>query len=246
MRHNNTQLKTLHGRLQKGEQPDVSSQNLTSGSSGKSPIAKGALPGDMANRSFVHPLPARPPLLSHQSNSVPSTPHQHAREFRTRSRSPSPHAGLGGGSHSPRSVVSEANGTMATLPRGRPTCKYETGASYSRRRIQYDVGDAPLDPPKEEPKKALDPHEEKKLSGDMRELYDRLLPSEESEKRRVIFIEKLEGILRKQWPTTEFKVQMFGSSGNKLCTNDSDGTIARPQRQNVTNIFNSGHLHSRS
>jgi DNA polymerase sigma len=112
---------------------------------------------------------------------------------------------------------------MATLPRGRPTCKYEISAAFSRRRIQYDLGDAPLDPPKEEPKKALDPHEEKKLSGDMRELYDRLLPSEESEKRRITFIEKLEGILRKQWPKTEFKVHVFGSSGNMLCTNDSDG-----------------------
>lgn len=112
---------------------------------------------------------------------------------------------------------------MTTLPRGRPTCKYETSAAFSRRRIQYDIGDAPLETPKEEPKKALDPHEEKKLSGDMRELYDRLLPSEESEKRRVTLIEKLEGILRKQWPTAEFKVHVFGSSGNKLCTNDSDG-----------------------
>ncbi|TLD21590.1 putative acetate kinase [Venturia nashicola] len=223
--HHNNQVKALHRCLQRGEQPDVSSQYFTSGSSGKSPIAKGALAGDMANRTFVHPLPVRPPLLSHQSNSVPSTPHQYAKDFRTRSRSPSPHAGLGGGSHSPRSVVSEANGTMATLPRGRPTCKYETGASYSRRRIQYDVGDAPLDPPKEEPKTALDPYEEKKLSGDMRELYDRLLPSEESENRRIKFIEKLEGILRKQWPTTDFKVKMFGSSGNNLCTNDSDVDI---------------------
>lgn len=132
--------------------------------------------------------------------------------------------------------MSEANGTMAALPRGRPTCKYETGASYSRRRIQYDVGDAPLDAPKEEPKKALDPHEEKKLSGDMRELYDRLLPSQESESRRIIFIEKLEGILRNQWPTTEFRVKMFGSSGNNLCTNDSDGTTARSQRENITDI----------
>jgi len=222
LRHNSP-VKTLHGRLQNGEHLDVHSHNITSKSVGKSPIAAGALPSGMANRTVVHPLPPRPPLLSHQSNSVPSTPHQHAKEFRTRSRSPSPHAGLGNGSHSPRSVKSEANGPMATLPRGRPTCKYETSAAFSRRRIQYDIGDAPLDAPKEEPKKTLDPHEEKKLSGDMRELYDRLLPSAESEKRRVTFIEKLEGILRKQWPTAEFKVSVFGSSGNMLCTNDSDG-----------------------
>jgi DNA polymerase sigma len=90
--------------------------------------------------------------------------------------------------------------------------------------MQYDIGDAPLDKPKEEPKKALNPNEEKKLSGDMRELYDRLLPSKESDKRRLLFVEKLEDILHKQWPDAEFKVHIFGSSGNLLCTSESDGT----------------------
>ncbi|KIW00606.1 uncharacterized protein PV09_07803 [Verruconis gallopava] len=177
----------------------------------------------MAARNGGHPLPPRPPLASHQSNSVPSTPHQHAREFQSRSRSPSPNAGLGLGSHSPRSVQSE--GPIATLPKGRPACKYETSAAFSRRRMQYDIGDAPLENPKEEPKKALDPHEEKKLSGDMRELYDRLLPSEESNRKRLKFVQKLERILRSQWPDTEFKVHIFGSSGNLLCTSDSDVDI---------------------
>jgi DNA polymerase sigma len=91
--------------------------------------------------------------------------------------------------------------------------------------MQYDIGDAPLEKPKEEPKKTLDPHEEKKLSGDMRELYDRLVPSEESDKRRVKFVEKLERMLRQQWPDTEFNVHIFGSSGNLLCTSESDGML---------------------
>jgi DNA polymerase sigma len=106
---------------------------------------------------------------------------------------------------------------------GRPMCKYETAYAFSRRRMQYDIGDAPLDTPKEEQKKSLDPEEDKKLSGDMRELYDRLLPSEDSKERRTLLITKLERILRKEFPGNDFNVVVFGSSGNLLCTNDSDG-----------------------
>lgn len=91
--------------------------------------------------------------------------------------------------------------------------------------MQYDIGDAPLERPKEVPKKVLDPEEEKKLSGDMRELYDRLLPSPESDKRRQHFVDKLDRILRKEWPGNEFHVHLFGSSGNMLCTSESDGEI---------------------
>jgi DNA polymerase sigma len=91
--------------------------------------------------------------------------------------------------------------------------------------MQYDIGDEPLGPAPADLKKALDPDEEDKLTGDMRELYDRLLPSDESENRRRQFVEKLERILHKEWPGTEFKVHIFGSSGNMLCTNESDGRI---------------------
>ncbi|OMP82829.1 Poly(A) RNA polymerase cid13 [Diplodia seriata] len=72
------------------------------------------------------------------------------------------------------------------------------------------------------PKPSLNPKEEEKLSGDMRELYDRLLPSEESQKRRKLLVEKLGRILHTEWPGNEFKVHVFGSSGNLLCTAESD------------------------
>jgi len=112
---------------------------------------------------------------------------------------------------------------MTTLPKGRPTCKYETSAAFSRRRMQYDIGDAPLEKPTDEVKQTLDPHEENKLSGDMRELYDRIFPSDESNERRMLFVKKLEDILRKEWPDAEFKVHIFGSHANSLCTSESDG-----------------------
>ena len=72
-------------------------------------------------------------------------------------------------------------------------------------------------------KKHLDPAEEEKLTGDMRELYDRLLPSAESEDRRARFVRKLEKILNDRWPGHGIKAHVFGSSGNLLCSNDSDG-----------------------
>ena len=95
--------------------------------------------------------------------------------------------------------------------------------AFSRRRIPYSVGGDLLERPKSIPKKYLNPMEENKLSGDMRELYDRILPSTESESRRTRFVQKLEKILNERWPGNEIQVHVFGSSGNMLCTSDSDG-----------------------
>ncbi len=89
--------------------------------------------------------------------------------------------------------------------------------------MPYSLGDEKLGRPPVEPKKSLDPDEEERLSGDMRELYDRLLPTKESEERRTRFINKLEKILNDQWPGNNIKVHVFGSSGNMLRTSDSDG-----------------------
>lgn len=98
--------------------------------------------------------------------------------------------------------------------------------AYSRRRIPYSFGSDILEPV-QKVKKSLDPAEESKLSGDMRELYDRILPSAESEKRRSDFVAKLEKLLNDKWPGSDIKVHVFGSSGNMLYTNDSDGLSSR-------------------
>jgi DNA polymerase sigma len=86
----------------------------------------------------------------------------------------------------------------------------------------YDSPDV-LEPVIPEPKKTLDPHEDDKLSGDMRELYDRLQPTEENTKRRKRFVNKLQDILETEFPGEKFKVDVFGSSGNMLYTSESDG-----------------------
>ncbi|QSS65880.1 PAP/25A associated domain family [Histoplasma capsulatum] len=100
-------------------------------------------------------------------------------------------------SSSPRSTHSESTHLLPSLRRPYGGCKYETGMAHFRRRIP----------------------------GDMRELYDRLLPSEESESRRLKFVDKLENLLNKQWPGNNIRVHVFGSSGNKLCSSDSDVDI---------------------
>lgn len=88
--------------------------------------------------------------------------------------------------------------------------------------MPYDSSDV-LEKVKEEPKKTLDPHEDNKLSGDMRELYDRLQPTKENTQRRDKFVKKLQNILETEFPGNEFKVHVFGSSGNQLYTSESDG-----------------------
>lgn len=180
---------------------------------------------NMAAASFHHHHPHQKRGSVQQSNSVPSTPHQHPRDLRFSSRSPSPSKTLG--HNSPHSATSEAVGAPAVSISTQPQfCKFETGAEYRKRRIIYtEGGNEPLPPPKEEPRAALDSNEDAKLSGDMRELYDRLLPSDESEDRRRKFVRKLEDILNGEWPGNEIRVNVFGSSGNLLSSNDSDGAL---------------------
>ncbi|KAH0565011.1 hypothetical protein GP486_001596 [Trichoglossum hirsutum] len=175
-----------------------------------------------------HPLPTRPGLqhnssqVSQQSNSVPSTPHQHARKLSFDSRSPSPSGAL---NHSPRSAYSESNSTLLPLRKPPPGCKYEKGMTNSRRRMPYDIGDAKLEKARGQLKKKLSPDEERNLTQAMKDLYQRLLPSPESEDRRARFVQKLEKLLNDQWPGNDIQVRVFGSSGNKLCTFDSDVDI---------------------
>ncbi|WEW56420.1 hypothetical protein PRK78_001863 [Emydomyces testavorans] len=97
--------------------------------------------------------------------------------------------------------------------------------AHFRRRMPYSLG-ADLLPEEPGPlKEQLDPEEEERLTSDMKELYKTLLPSVESEQRRVKFVQKLENLLNAQWPGNDIKVHVFGSSGNKLCSSDSDVDI---------------------
>lgn len=166
---------------------------------------------------------------THQSSSVPSTPHTRARKFSTASREPSP---IPATNHSPRSAYSEAN---TAFPVYRPLasrlgrCPYESGMTHSRRRMAYKLGSDKLE--KARPgtiKAALGRDEDAKLSKDMQRLYEKLLPSSESEQRRRSFVQKLENLLNTEWPGHDIRVHVFGSSGNMLCTDESDGRQCAP------------------
>ncbi|KAI0405576.1 hypothetical protein F4802DRAFT_175689 [Xylaria palmicola] len=180
----------------------------------------------------AHGLPPKPRTsvsssqLPPHSSSVPSTPHQHARKFSFESREPSPNANPG---HSPRSVYSETNTALPSLrplpPRG-GGCKYETGLKYSRRRIPYNIGADPLERlDLNSVQSKLSEDDERKLTTDMRELYDRLQPTEAVETKRQKLVQKLEKLLNDNWPGHDIRVHLFGSSGNLLCSDDSDVDI---------------------
>lgn len=169
---------------------------------------------------------ANPPM---QSSSVPSTPHQHARKFSFESREPSPTATQ---NHSPRSAYSEANGNVPSLrplpPRLVGGCRYETAIPYSRRRMPYSLGTDKLEKTDQDKiKSKLSEDGERKLTTDMRELYDRLLPTQEIEKNRQKLVQKLETLFNEEWPGHDIRVHLFGSSGNLLCSDDSDGWSSR-------------------
>lgn len=76
-------------------------------------------------------------------------------------------------------------------------------------------------------KSKLSDEEERKLSTDMRELYDSLLPTAETDERRRRLVSKLEDMFNKEWPGHDIRVYVFGSSGNLLCTDASDGKFNR-------------------
>ncbi|KAI1634756.1 hypothetical protein F4809DRAFT_643170 [Biscogniauxia mediterranea] len=186
----------------------------------------------MPPKKSEYGLPPRPKPSTSPSNlpphssSVPSTPHQHARKFSFESRDQSPSANQ---SHSPRSVYSETNGALPSLrplPPRHGGCKYETGLKHSRRRIPYTIGSDPLE--KVDLKgvqSKLSEDDERRLTTDMRELYNRLQPTEAVEAKRQKLVKKLEKLLNDAWPGHDIRVHLFGSSGNLLCSDDSDVDI---------------------
>lgn len=107
--------------------------------------------------------------------------------------------------------------------------------AYFRRRIPYSLGADILPEENEGLKEELEPEEEKKLTADIMDLYDRLLPSAESDDRRRQLVAKLERLFNEQWPGHEIKAHVFGSSGNKLCSSDSDGTCGGIQSSGLDN-----------
>lgn len=89
--------------------------------------------------------------------------------------------------------------------------------------MPYTLGADLLPEEKDGLKERLSSEEEEKLTADILELYDQLLPSAESDDRRRQLVRKLEKLFNDEWPGRDIKAHVFGSSGNKLCSSDSDG-----------------------
>lgn len=207
------------------QHPNIGEQSLIAdkGTTVKMPSNKFELSNPPpTDRSLTQQLNGAGPQ---QSSSVPSTPHQHPRQF-SESREPSPTATNG---HSPRSAYSESNVVLpsARLPPtslGRTPCRFETASYHQRRRFLYSLGDERLPTlPPGEVKSRLSRDEEETLDREGRALYAQLLPTEKSEGRRLQLVAKLERLFNEQWPGHDIRVHVFGSSGNLLCTDDSDG-----------------------
>lgn len=92
--------------------------------------------------------------------------------------------------------------------------------------MPYSLGTDRLDHvPLDKVKAELTEEDEKKLTKDIEELYSKLQPSDKTNKRRERFVNKLQLIFNEEWPGHDIKVHIFGSSGNKLCSDDSDVDI---------------------
>jgi DNA polymerase sigma len=90
--------------------------------------------------------------------------------------------------------------------------------------MPYSIGNEKLDDVDlSQIKTKLSEDEERRLSTDMRTLYDQLLPTQQSETRREDLVKKLEKLFNDEWPGHNIRVHVFGSSGNLLCTDESDG-----------------------
>ena len=88
--------------------------------------------------------------------------------------------------------------------------------------MPYSLGAELL--PKEKPiKDALSEEEDRLLTQAIEELYQKLLPSAESQERRKGFLTKLDKLLNEEWPNQNIVVHPFGSTENHLCTTESDG-----------------------
>lgn len=154
--------------------------------------------------------------------SLPNTPSQRPQSPPARKASPS--TAQNTRECSPHTLRSGLSRTPPVHRRGM-ICKYETGMRQARRRVPYTLGPEMLEPDTAAAVQKLKEKEEVRLTEEMSHLYEDLVPTEESEDRRRRLVEKLERLLRDRWPGQLITVSVFGSTGNKLGTKDSDVDI---------------------
>ncbi|RMZ78561.1 hypothetical protein DV738_g3819, partial [Chaetothyriales sp. CBS 135597] len=151
------------------------------------------------------------------SRSMPATPSKSPLNGALPKRSPSVNR-----PRQPHSSRPDLNQTPTALRKAPVGCQYETGMAQARRRMPYSMGTEQLGPDPSQLERQLSTELEQALSEDITRLYEKLLPTPESEERRAKFVQKLHNILHDRWPSAALKVNVFGSTGNNLGTLDSD------------------------
>lgn len=235
-KHSNSGAQNCHANKNSLRQPDKTAYPVTM----RKDSQNNKLPVPSRQHEMAHPLPSKPPNSSRissgpaagQSNSVPSTPLQHAQESRDNFASNGDRFNLSSSrdhspqNHSPRSAFSETISTQKGVD-SRPGCNYESPPQgLGRRRMPYHIGNDK--PPKQDlakVKSKLSEDEEKRLTAAIQSQYKKLLPTAPVEGKRQKLVQKLEGLFNKQWPGHDIKVHLFGSSANLLCSDDSDGSL---------------------
>lgn len=91
--------------------------------------------------------------------------------------------------------------------------------------MPYTIGTDLLPRETNPPIASLDKKEDRNLCSSMERLYDQLLPTGRSETSRKRVADKIGRILQEEWPNKHAEVSIFGSSGNLLFTNESDGAL---------------------
>jgi len=106
--------------------------------------------------------------------------------------------------------------------------------------MNYSIGDEKLERiDLDKIKSKLSDDDERKLTTDMRDLFGRLLPTKPVGENRHKLVQKLEKLFNDEWPGHDIRVHLFGSSGNLLCSDDSDGAdtflFSCTQYRNIAN-----------
>lgn len=91
--------------------------------------------------------------------------------------------------------------------------------------MPYSLGTEPLPADPVAASKKPSPKEEFRLTKDMKQLYQDLLPTSDTNERRSALVSKLTRLLKERWPGRSITVDVFGSSGNLLGTKHSDVDI---------------------
>ena len=164
------------------------------------------------------------PLVSVSSVSAESI--QHTDDSSSKHREQSPATSYNDTPRSRNAETSSAVRTTSSLSPRPGGCVYETALVRGRRRMPYSLGIERLQKVNPAKVRSIPPEHEGQLTKDMNQLFDNLLPTQDVAQNRKRFVAKLEKIFKDEWPEHNIQINVFGSLGNMLCSDYSEGSWA--------------------